>query len=467
MRPGRFQQRSTYASSSALRIAVSLAALVLLTAGCGARWSRSEDARIVSAPGEPQQPGQNGVFGTPTAGPTTSLSPGAVPTDGATGGPIGGPTTGPTSGPVDPGPRPGVTNTTIKVCYLVPLTGAAPVPTNWRDGANAYWEYLKTKGGINGRNVQLTIIDTESDVATARAGARDCINSKMFTVVTLDRFEVESAVGTYLNSQGMPNLLVQAPPSATGSDQRNTFVTTIDHRLQGKLIADYFTAGDLKGKRYAVVREDVKDLIPGTQAFKNELAARGGTFAGEERVDGNANDFSATVLKLKNDYRADVVWFYGAPTPMIKLAQQSQAAAYHPVWFANSISWAFDTAAQVGNANGALSGARAFSSWVAVTSAAASQYKTEYRRQHPNDTPDDIGLVGWGVGETLGAALKAAGPSLGWNTFRSAFQSLQFSATTWAPLAFGTGDRYGATKVVEFRISGDHWNQAGTFRGSF
>lgn len=449
------------------------AAVALVTSACGPRWSPSLDQQAQVAAGQVQTlPG--GTEGTTTlpggaaAAPsgeapagTDSAAPGQ-PGVAAPGAPAAG---GGQPAPTDPGPRPGVTKDTIRICYLVPLTGAAPVPTSWKDGAELYWKYLKQKGGIHGRNIDLETKDTTSDTATALARARDCINDKRFTFVTLDRFEVEAAVGQFLNSKGIPNMLVQAPPRASGPDQKNTFVTTIDHVTQGRLIADYFMSGDLKGKRYAVVRENVQDLVPGVNAFKEELKRKGGQFVREETIEGKQNDFSSTVLALSNA-KADAVWVYAAPEPMIKLAQQSQAAQYHPVWFANSISWAFDDAAQVGNANGALDGARAFSSWVSVSSPAANHYKAAYR-EIVGGEPDDIGLVGWGVGEVLAAALDRAGKDLGYNTFRASFQSLNFTPEVWAPQSFGPGARFGTRSVIEFRISGDHWNQVGTFRSSF
>jgi hypothetical protein len=161
------------------------------------------------------------------------------------------------------------------------------------------------------------------------------------------------------------------------------------------------------------------------------------------------------------------VWFYGAPEPMVKIAQQSQAVGYHPIFFANTISWGFDDVADIGNKSGALDGARAFSSWVAASSPKAARYKQAMQQLHPNEDADDIGLVGWGVGEVLGGALKAAGRNLGYNTFRAAFQSLNVTPDVWTPQRFGPGVRYGTTSVIEFRISGDHWNEVGAFRTSF
>ncbi|MFA5788208.1 MAG: ABC transporter substrate-binding protein, partial [Actinomycetota bacterium] len=446
--------------------------VAMLASGCGARWSPARERQAIE-----QEPGPgtgDSVYGEETPGTGLSQSPGEVVSSlGEIAIPVGSSSPGTGTGPgktpvpgatsVNPGPHPGVTDKEIKVCYLVPLTGAAPIPTSWDDGANLYWNYMKKKGRtIHGRSVSLKVLDTESNVATGLSVARDCVNQGYFTFVTLDRFEVAGAIGKFLHSKGIPNVQVQSPPDASAPDQTNTFTITVDHQVQGRLIADYWTNGDLKGKKYAVVREDVKELIPGTEALKARLAEKGIKLVYEGAVSGDSNDFSSTVLALRKA-DAQVVWWYGAPTPLIKLAQQSHAAAYDPVWFGNSISWNFDTAAQLGNANGALKDARVFSPWVAVSSPAANKYKAAYKEMVPNATPDDIGLVGWGVGEVLEAALQAAGSNLGYNTFRNAFQNLNVTPETWCPLRFGPGVRVGTTSVAEYRISTDHWVQVGTF----
>ncbi|MBI4728525.1 MAG: ABC transporter substrate-binding protein [Acidobacteria bacterium] len=465
-------------------------AVAILATSCGARFTADEaasaNAEFALAPGQTPAPTPGSDIGipgsslAPTPGSTlASITPsgggggsGGGSGGGGSGGGSGGGGSGGGGAPAGPGPHPGVSNSEIKVCYLVPLSGAAPIPTNWRDGANLYWDDLGTKGGVHGRNVKLIIQDTTSDSATALARARECITQEAFTFVTLDRLEVEATVGRFLNSKGIPNVLIQGPatsPMDPGSDQTSTFAITIDHRAQGRLIADYLTKGDLAGKRYSVVREDVPDLVPGVAALKARLKEKGISLVAEAQVDGQGNDFSATITKLKNA-NAEVVWFYGAPTPMIKIAQQSQTNDYHPVWFGNSISWNFNTVAQVGNSNGALDGARVFSPWVSLSSPAADEYKAAWNKAHAPQAADDIGLVGWGVGEVLHSALRAAGRDLGYNTFRSAFQSLNVTPKTWAPLRFGPGVRVGSSSIMEFRLTAprqDHWEQVGAFRSSF
>ncbi|MFA5788228.1 MAG: ABC transporter substrate-binding protein [Actinomycetota bacterium] len=449
------------------------------SSACGARWSADQDGRAglvgrpvhrearatETSPAEPGDAVAAGATSPADSGPASTASLGHAPS-GATRTSTGSSGVG---GRIDPGPHPGVTDTQITLCVLMPETGASPLPTTWEKGVNLYWDYLKKKGGVHGRNVKLIIKDTKSDTAEALARARDCIHEKAFSFYTMDRVEVVAALGKFLNDEGIPHMLAFGPATPAmdpGSAQVNTFVISIDHRIQGRLVADYFTTGDLSAKRPAIVRENVPDAVPFAEAFKARLREKGKDVVAEDAIDGQANDYSQTVFKLRQA-NAELVVTYVAPTPMIKLAQQAQAVGYHPIWFADAPSWNFDMVLALANANGALKGARAFSPWVALSSAAANTYKTTYRQMYPNETPDDIGLIGWGLGEVMHAALQAAGPNLGYKTFRAGFQSLKAVLETWGPVDFTPNRRVGSDVVIEFRESGDHWNQMGTFRRSF
>src|SRR5258708_6322663 len=79
----------------------------------------------------------------------------AVGTSPASGHAPAGTTTTVGSGETGPGPAPGVTTTQITIGYLLPITGAAPIPVQFDRGVNAYWRYINDRGGIGGRKVKV------------------------------------------------------------------------------------------------------------------------------------------------------------------------------------------------------------------------------------------------------------------------------------------------------------------------
>jgi ABC-type branched-subunit amino acid transport system substrate-binding protein len=357
------------------------------------------------------------------------------------------------STPTGRGPAPGVTDTTIKIGYLLPVTGAAPLPSRFDKGVNAYWDYVNAKGGIDGRMVDVVIEDTQSQAEVGKDKAKKLIEDDgVFAIVVLDRLENQEAIGRYLNDRQVPNIAIQSPADLP-ADQIWTFAVTIDHRVQGALIADYFV-NELEADKVAVVYENTPTLDPGREAFESEAEDLGVDVVYSKAIDPTASDFSNEALALSQS-DADAVWLYMAPTTAAKLANQADAAGFHPTWFANSISWAFDLVFSVGPDS--LEDARAFSPWLPLTDPRTETYQKQYVRANPGETPDDLGIVGWGVGEIVAEGLRRAGPDLGQNSLREAFQNMEFRPDVWTPLEFGDDVRNGAHEVAVLREKDGRW----------
>jgi branched-chain amino acid transport system substrate-binding protein len=466
----------------ALRVAL-LLILALSAAACGPRFDRDlltqqSDVDLAAGPGAPADgttvdtgaPGtvdsapQDGAPAAP--GDTTPFTPAGPDTAGTDTGPVTTGGTGTRSGGTTAaaaGPQPGLTGNTIKIGYLVPLTGAAPIPTSWDDGANLYWNVKNDTGGINGRKVQLIIEDTESSTTTAVNKARKLVTQdKVFTIVTLDRLEVQEKVAQFLEQVGMPHVMVQSPASPPAS-WKNTFTISIDHAVQGRAIAQFWAAdlGAGGGKRkVGFVREQTSALKPGTDAFEAEAKRLGLQVVARETINPQQVDFSQTVLRLRQS-GAEVVWLYMAPTPAATIIGQSGSAGYRPTWFANSISWGFEL--MHGVTGGFMEGAYAFSPWVSLSHPRAKTYKDAWARKI-GGTADDIGLVGWGVGGVLDAALSRPGRNLGWDSFRASMRTFRAATDVWVPLDFSGGGSIGTRRVAVFKAQGGAWQTVGDFR---
>jgi branched-chain amino acid transport system substrate-binding protein len=367
------------------------------------------------------------------------------------------------SGETGPGPAPGVTDTQITIGYLLPITGAAPIPSQFDRGVNAYWSYINARDGIDGRKVKVIIEDTQSQAEVGKDKAKKLIeDDHVFAIVVLDRLENQQAIGEYLNSRHVPNIEIQTPADLS-QDQVWSFGVTVDHAVQGSLVADYFVKV-LRAKKVAIVSENTPTLDPGRNAFKKEIAKLGADVTYNKTVEGQANDFSNEALALSTS-GATAVWLYMAPTTAATLANQADADGFHPTWFANSISWAFDLIFVVGPKS--LEGARAFSPWLPLSDPRTNTYKQAYAKQNPGVKPDDLGLVGWGVGQIVAKGFENAGSKLGQNSFRAALQSLHFKPDVWAPIDFRGGKREGANLVAVLKQDGTRWTLEHDFTAGF
>jgi|SRR5438477_1598214 len=97
------------------RMVAVVIALALVCGACGARFKDHEESGVSIGTPAPSGP-------SPTASPTT----------------IG-------SGETGPGPAPGVTDTQITIGYLLPITGAAPIPVQF-DRASTRTGATSTRG---------------------------------------------------------------------------------------------------------------------------------------------------------------------------------------------------------------------------------------------------------------------------------------------------------------------------------
>lgn len=465
------------------RTVVVAVAMTLLAAGCGARFPEEASLQAggeaattgdttadgVAAPGDPTATTVAGGVVPGAAGGTATTARGTAGTakPGAAGGTATTAAGGAQASAIDPGPAPGITDTEIKIGYLLPLTGAAPVPSDFKKGANAYWNYVNdTQGGIlvagKKRKVRVVIEDTASDAQVGKDKAKQLIEeAKVFTILVLDRLENQQAIGAYLNGRKFPNIQVQTQANL-GKDQTWTFGITIDHAVQGSLIADYFVK-TLQGKKVAVVYENTPALSPGVNAFKAGVAKLGAEVVYAQAINGqDQNDFARESLALSQS-GATATWLYMAPTPAAKLANQADAAGFKTTWFANSISWNFNLALTA--APKAFIGARAFSPWPPLSDPRTATYKAEYARQNGGEAADDLGLVGWGVGEVLAGGLQAVKGAIGQNSFREAFQNLQLKPQLFNPIAFGPGVRQGGNQVAIYKEQGGQWVLERDFTG--
>ena len=448
-----------------VRLIVALVVLAVLAAACGARFEETKASGngglsagdVSTGDGEVTGPGDTTVDG--AGGETASTVAGGTG-GGATA------TTAAAPGSIDPGSTQGISATTIKIGYLLPISGAAPVPQSFSKGVNAYYDDVNRKGGVNGRKIEVIVEDTTSSASVGKTRAQKLIEQdKVFAIVVLDRLENQKAIEDYLEARQFPNIEIQTAPDVAKSDYKWTFGVTIDHVVQGRLIADYLVRV-LKVTKANVIYENTPILQPGVDAFKQEMSKLGGEVVVSRTIDGSAHDYSSEALALSRS-GAPVTWLYMAPTPAAELANQADGLGYHPTWFANSISWAFDLIFAV--APKALAGARAFSPWLPVSDPRADTYKAAYKTTNPNpsDVPDDLGLIGWGVGQIVVQGLRGAGPKLGQNTFRESMQNMRFRPDVWAPLTFGPRVRVGANVVAVLKESGGRWVLDRDFTGGF
>jgi branched-chain amino acid transport system substrate-binding protein len=114
---------------------------------------------------------------------------------------------------------PGVTPTSIVLGGTAPLSGSQSAYASIARGARAYFDYVNSRGGVNGRRITYTVLDDVSDPVQAVAGTRKLVEQDgVFAVFNMFGTEQNLAVREYLNQKRVPQLFAASGATALGSE---------------------------------------------------------------------------------------------------------------------------------------------------------------------------------------------------------------------------------------------------------
>lgn len=376
--------------------------------------------------------------------------------------------------PASAGSQFGIEGKTVKVCYLFPKTGAAPLPPNVQDAIEAYWDFVNKAGGLNGYKVDPEICDTQSTVAGAQAAVQKAIDIKSFVVTTLDRLEPSKVMHERLFKANIPNIALLNAPNPKEEWKKSTFYISTDQTIAGRLVANYFVSRKLK--KVAVVAEaNDANVNVVLKPFIETSKAKGQEVVSDNiRLDPNNSSGYATQCAQLSQKDPDIVWIYSAPTPAIQFL--NACGTFKPVWFTSEFGWDYNL---VPGAAQNARGAEGFGRWatlsetarIATFKKAFQAYVDSGRSQGGQGgntaTLQDLGLLAWGESQVIANGILNAAKSpagLGRDSFLAAMRNLKLGATSpadgspllWAPLDFTGGGLFGAPDTTAvWKVSND------------
>ncbi len=329
---------------------------------------------------------------------------------------------------VTAGDTTGVTDTTIKVGTLMPITGAmAPWGVPISKGMAAYLDWINKQGGIYGRKIQIDIGDSGYAGPQASEAVRKLVEQdQVFLTYGNLGTEVEAAVDQYLTEHNVPDIYV-----LTGASQfidpvvKNRFSAMVNYTTEGKIFAKYIY-DNYNGKKLGILAQNDdygKEGEAGTRQGLKDLGANMDVTT--EYYDATTTDVTAQVQRLKAD-GVDVVMFWGG---VPQAANMTKAARETLSWdvpmLINEANAADITATLAGidNMEGVISttvGVQAYQTDVP----AVLEIKDEMASVAPDLAFDNYSLVGWSLSASLVGLLKQAGPDLTRESFIAAAEDV-------------------------------------------
>ena len=209
----------------------------------------------------------------------------------------------------------------IKIGLFVPLTG--PLAANGKEMENGFTLFLDEQGRrLAGREVQLTIEDTEAKPATALTKARALVESQGVHVLVGPLSTAEAyAVLPYIESRKIPMLSPTVAAEDLTQRRRSPYVVRTGWTAGqpahpfGKWVHD-----TLKYRKIAIVAQDFAFGHESSAAFQRTFEEAGGQIVQKLFAPLGTADFGPYLASLKRD--ADAVYVASAGADALRFTRQ-------------------------------------------------------------------------------------------------------------------------------------------------
>jgi branched-chain amino acid transport system substrate-binding protein len=194
---------------------------------------------------------------------------------------------------------PASAQTVVKLAIVAEITGGgAPSGTMWRDGVLLAVEEINKKGGILGRRLETSVLDTQSDPPTSVAVMRRVVSERPFAVM-----------GTVYSSSTVANMEVARQagiPQISGSESvlvvqkgnPNIFLTSFSQQVGfAKLVR--WLVEDLKAEKIALIYVNNAFGKGGREMFLRFLKERGKSVVTDISTEVQQADFTPELTQVR------------------------------------------------------------------------------------------------------------------------------------------------------------------------
>jgi branched-chain amino acid transport system substrate-binding protein len=258
------------------------------------------------------------------------------------------------------GADPGITGTTILVGGTTPLSGTASAYASVARGANAYFKFVNSRGGVNGRTITYKTVDDAYDPAKTVQATRQLVEQdKVFAIFNSLGTEQNVATRDYLNSERVPQLFVASGATTFGRDFKKypwTIGFQPSYRAEGWIYGKYLARTKPGAKIGVLVQNDDygKDLMAG---LKQGIARSKVKVVAAQPFEVTAPDVQSQISKLKSS-GANVLALFATPRHAIQGYVFANRLGWRPLIVNNAVSSASNimTLASEGGSNKAVEG---------------------------------------------------------------------------------------------------------------
>jgi ABC-type branched-subunit amino acid transport system substrate-binding protein len=238
-----------------------------------------------------------------------------------------------------PAATPGVTPTQITLGATIPITGPAAAYGSVGRGADAYFKYVNSKGGVFGRKIDYKYLDDEFDVAKTITLTRQLVEQdQVFAIFNSVGTEHALAIRSYLNDRKVPQLFIGSGVSKLATEHARypwSMGYLPSFAGEGAVYGRYIAAHRPKA-RIAVLYENSdfgKDMLNG---LRHGLGGKG-KIVGTQAYEVADADVASQLAKLKSS-GADTLMLFATPKFAIFGYVGAFRLGWHPQVYVTSVS---------------------------------------------------------------------------------------------------------------------------------
>ncbi|WP_460451507.1 ABC transporter substrate-binding protein [Alsobacter sp. SYSU BS001988] len=203
----------------------------------------------------------------------------------------------------------GAQNAPIKLIAVGELSGAgATVGTNFKNGADLAIAEINAKGGVLGRKIEITHLDTQSNPGNARAQVQKALDENPYALLGPGYSGSVKVTAPLVQQAGIAQVMGGEAAELTQAGIDTLFRTSFGQQSSMPKIAKYM-AEDMKAKTAAVMWVNNDFGKGGRDMVTKEFAARGVKVVADISTEAGQADFAADAVKVKNA-NPDVVFIY-------------------------------------------------------------------------------------------------------------------------------------------------------------
>ena len=194
----------------------------------------------------------------------------------------------------------GITNTSIKIGIMAPLTGSASSYSKAQIGLDAYYKWVNDQGGVNGRKIETVLEDYACDSAKGVAAVKKLIHQdKVFMLHGNSCSAVAMAIKPVVLEAGIPWVIAHAANGAISSPPtKNIFHSVPVGKTMGIAMGQFISSKPGLAKVALIAHTDdwAKSYCGPATEF---LAAKNIKPAIEVAFERGQTDATAQTLKIK------------------------------------------------------------------------------------------------------------------------------------------------------------------------